>query len=252
MDTARKLTRAKLIEIEWKTPGAKGERKSGGKEVTVQFNPASLRVTYANQVQTNDQSNNASTQYVGKGSSKLSLELIFDVSMPQGQDPESTTPPKETPTDVRRMTAEVAYFITPIPGKGKDKDKFTPPGMRLIWGSFLFDGIVESMDETLELWSEDGRPLRATVSLGMSQQGVVIDFNPDATPPPPTSAAGQPGTRPMEPARQGDSVQSMAGRNGQPAGWQQIARANGIENPRNLAPGTLIDLRAGASVSVRR
>jgi hypothetical protein len=56
----------------------------------------------------------------------------------------------------------------------------------------------------------------------------------------------------MEPARQGDSVQSMAGRNGQPAGWQQIARANGIENPRNLAPGTLIDLRAGASVSVRR
>jgi len=252
MDTARKLTKAKLIEIEWKTPGAKGERKSGGKEVTVQFNPASLRVTYANQVQTNDQSNNASTQYVGKGSSKLSLELIFDVSMPLGQDPETTAPPGQPPNDVRRMTAEVAYFITPIPGTGKDKDKFTPPGARLIWGSFLFDGIVESMDETLELWSEDGRPLRAVVSIGMSQQGVVVDFNPNATPPPPNAGAGQPGTRPMEPARQGDSVQSMAGRAGLTVDWQLIARANGIENPRNLAPGTLIDLRAGANVSVRR
>jgi hypothetical protein len=246
MNTPRKLAKAKLIEIEWKTPGTTGEPKSPLREVTVQFNPASLRVSYANQVQTNDQSNNASTQYVGRGTSKLTLELLFDVSMPPGEDAGSPGSPSSVTNDVREMTNSIAYFIKPRHGTGKDEDKLIPPGARLLWGSFLFDGIVESMDETLELWSEDGIPLRAVVSLGMIQQGGLVDLNLDATPSPVSSAAGAPGTRPMVPSRQGDSVQSMAGRSGLTADWQAIARANGIENPRNLAPGTLLDLRPGA------
>ncbi|HEX9371219.1 MAG TPA: hypothetical protein VF897_09440 [Roseiflexaceae bacterium] len=238
MNTPRKLTKARLIQIEWKKQGAKGEPVPGGKEVTVQFNPASLKVTYANQVQTNDQSNNASTQYVGKGSSKLSLELIFDVSMPLGQDSEANAPPRPAPDDVRKLTEEIAFFMQAKP-EGSDDKKFVPPGARLVWGSFLFEGIVESMDETLDLWSEDGRPLRATVALGMSQQGIVFEFNDNATQPP--AGGARPGTRPLQPARKGDSVQNMASRAGRPKEWKQIAQSNGIENPRNLPPGTLVD-----------
>src|SRR5262245_57803861 len=66
--------------------------------VTVQFNPETLKVSYANQVvppqqQNNSKSNNtdqratSSIQYVGKGSTKLSVQLWFDVTaeLPEGQ-----------------------------------------------------------------------------------------------------------------------------------------------------------------------
>lgn len=242
MYTPRKLTKAKLIQVEWPNGATTAEPKSGGKTVTVQFNPASLRVGYSNQVQTNDQSNNSSTQFVGKGSAKLSLELIFDISMPLGQDSESGAPPSGSVTDVRELTREVAFFITPLPAEGEDEGKYIPPGTRFSWGSFYFDGIVESMDETLDLWSEDGRPLRATVALNMSQQGVVVGYNPDATDPPQAAAGAPAGTRPLQAAQDGDSIQGMATKAGRPADWKLIAQANGIENPRVLAPGTLVDM----------
>lgn len=242
MNTARNLTRAKLIQIRWNASTHKAEPVDDGKKVTVQFNPASLRVTYTNQVQTDEQNANGGIQYVGRGSSKLSVELIFDVSMPPGRDTESEEQSTEPVTDVREMTRHVAFFITPVPGEGADEGKFVPPGVRLLWGTFLFDGIVESLDETLDLWSEEGRPLRATVSLNLMQQGIMFDFNEDATPPPGAQGSA-PGTRPLQPARAGDSLQSMATRAGRAGDWKRIAEANGIENPRTLAPGTLIDLR---------
>ena len=39
----------------------------------------------------------------------------------------------------------------------------------------------------------------------------------------------------------------MADKQGQGDDWQSIASANGIENPRMLAPGQLIDMSAGVS-----
>ena len=45
MYTPRNLTKAKLIEVAWRNGATEAEPKSGGKTVTVQFNPASLRVT---------------------------------------------------------------------------------------------------------------------------------------------------------------------------------------------------------------
>lgn len=234
VSTARNLTKAQLVEIRWNKSG-QTEVVPGGKTVTVQFNPASLRVSYSNQVQTNDQSDSSSIQHVGKGSAKMSLELIFDISMPLGD-------AKSPPSDVRKLTEEVGFFMKPKPDP-KDKKKFVPPGVRFVWGTFMFEGIAESLDETLELWSEAGIPLRATVTMNLSQQGVVFGWNPDATPPPPSSGANPSGTTPMQAARSGDSVQGMASRAGKADDWKKIASANGIENPRSLQPGQLVDLR---------
>jgi hypothetical protein len=234
--SSRKLTKAQLVEIRWNESG-ETETVPNGKTVTVQFNPASLRVSYSNQVQTNDQSDSSSTQYVGKGSSKMSLELIFDVSMPAGDDGQSSPV-----TDVRKVTEEVAFFMTPKQDEA-NTERFIPPGVRFVWGTFMFEGIAESMDETLELWSEDGIPLRATVTMNLSQQGVVFGWNPSATPPPAGAGpGGAPGTAPLQAARAGDSVQGLAARAGKAGDWKQIASANGIENPRNLPTGQLLNL----------
>ncbi|HXF63266.1 MAG TPA: LysM peptidoglycan-binding domain-containing protein [Caldilineaceae bacterium] len=237
MNTARQLTKAKLIEIAWNSSG-QAEPVPGGIRVTVQFNPASLKVNYANQVQTNDQSSSSAIQYVGQGTSKLSLELIFDVSMPLG---EPNAPP---PNDVRALTDQVARLMKPTPEGQGERSRYAPPGVRFSWGSFLFDGIVESLDETLDLWSEDGRPLRATVSLSLAQQGIFVReaTNPDATAPPQAPGAAPTGAIPLSLARLGDTVQSLAARAGRLADWKQIAAANGIENPRALSPGLPLDL----------
>jgi phage tail-like protein len=95
------------------------------RSVAVQLNPASLRLTTAEQI------------------TRLSLELWFD-RVGAGRD------------DVRKLTAPVAYFAK-------------APAARFQWGTFRFDGHVEALEESLELFSADGRPLRARVGLTMRE-----------------------------------------------------------------------------------
>ena len=51
-----------------------------------------------------------------------------------------------------------------------------------------------------------------------------------------------PGTRPLAQANSGDTLQGMADSQGKGGDWQGIAAANGIENPRMLRPGQLINM----------
>lgn len=203
---------------------------------TVQFNPETLKVSFANQIATpagpGDQKGTPAQQFVGAGTTKLSLQLWFDVS--------AEVPAKVTKeSDVRKLTQKVAYFITPA----KDGDHFVPPGVRFIWGSFQFDGIMESLEESLEFFSSDGIPLRASMTLSLSQQKITeFTFAKAGTQPPGTGAAR--GTRPLAAAPAGSTLQGLAASQGKGDNWQAIAAANNIENPRLLQPGQLIDMNA--------
>jgi hypothetical protein len=226
------LAKAKLIELDQQFK----EKKSGGQEVVVQFNPESLKVSYANQLvqpQGGDQSaGNSGRQFVGAGTTKLALQLWFDVNAME-QDPVD---------DVRRLTQKVIYFMTPQPSD-EDPKKNAPPGVRFVWGSFLFDGMVEGMEESLEFFSPDGKPLRASMSLTLSQQKILKSEFKGAG-----SVAAQPGHKPLKAAKVNESLQSMAGKNGK-GDWQGIAAANGIEDPLRMAPGQLVDLNAVAGAA---
>jgi hypothetical protein len=233
-----KVTVAKAELIEMKPGGEEGAK------VPVQFNPETLKVSYANQVVppeggAKDQRGTSSTQFVGKGSTKLSLQLWFDVTtqLPQG---ESTSV-----DDVRLLTKKVVDFIKPKGVEGK-KDKYLPPATRFHWGTFQFDGIVESLEESLEYFSHEGRPLRASISLSMSQQSIEFAFaqaNQDKNAPGGTMPSGaQAGTQPLAQAAAGSTLQNMAAGSGKGDDWKAIAAANNIENPRMLQPGQLIDM----------
>ena len=236
MPDSQKLEKAELRELDAEF---KNEINTD-KKCQVQFNPETLKVSFANQVATpsgaGDQKGTPARQFVGAGTTKLSLQLWFDVTAPM-------PPEQKKEQDVRKLTAKVAYFITPKP----EGDKFVPPAVRFIWGSFQFDGIMESMEESLEFFSSDGRPLRASVTINLTQQKIT-EFTFRATAGP--GAKQSPGTRPLTPAPQGKSVQSMADSQGKGDNWQDIASANGIENPRLLQPGQLVDLNASGSVSI--
>lgn len=204
----------------------------------LQFNPESLKVSFANQIQTpagaGDQSGTPSRQFVGAGTTKLSLAVYFDASAP--------VPEGESPVDdVRKLTQKVAYFITPQ-AEGK---QFIPPAVRFVWGSFQFDGIMDGLDENLEFFSPEGKPLRASMTLSLSQQRITkFSFRDTGGGGMPGTGGGSPtpGTRPLAEASAGATVQGLAASAGLGGNWQGIASANGIENPRRLPRGQFLDL----------
>jgi len=163
------------------------------------------------------------------------LQLWFDVNAPQEGKGE---------TDVRKLTEKVTYFITPKPDP-KDKKKFLPPGIRFIWGSFQFDGIMESLEETLDFFSSEGIPLRATMTLNLTQQKIDTYKFPSKA----SDKKPLPGTRPLTPVAKGSTAQGLASDAGKGDDWQSVAAANGIENPRQLQAGMLLDMDAKIGVS---
>jgi len=226
-----KLEKARLEEL---TADFQSTRNPD-RTVVVQFNPESLKVTFANQLQQPKEEgkggSSGQAQFVGKGTTKLTLQLWFDVTGAQ---------PDPAETDVRKLTQKVAYFITPQPDP-KTKGVLVPPAVRFRWGTFQLDGILESLDESLEYFSPEGRPLRASMSLSILQQTIGAYAFGQAGGPSGLGAGGGPGTHPLTPAGAGVSLQGLVAASGS-ADWKSVATANGVDNPRLLAPGLLIDL----------
>jgi hypothetical protein len=177
---------------------------------------------------------------MGAGSTKLALQLWFDVNAPGAGGSR----------DVRTLTSKVAKFMLPASpsgGSGGKADRPSPPGVRFSWGTFSFDGLMDSLDETLDFFSPDGRPLRATLNVGMSGQ---LEIVPPAGGGGGGNAASGPtaGTRPLSAAPAGAALPSLT--LGAGLDWQGVAAANGIDNPRLLRPGALIDLNLSVGVSL--
>ena len=232
--------RAKLIELD-----AEFHKLDGGKSTNVQFNPETLKVTYANQLSqqggggkqdasakkgkqpSGNQAGGAARQFLGTSTTKLSMTLWFDVTGVGG----------DGAADVTKLTAPVRYFITPQKA-GKAK-LLLPPNVRFEWGAFAFDGSFDSLEESYEFFSDQGRPLRAQLGLSMSRQEIQVDYTTAGA----AFAPKSPGQDPLSKASAGGTLQGLsAGAGGSGAGWQAIAAANGIEDPLRLAPGQLIDL----------
>src|ERR1041385_8041041 len=238
LSNTQKLAKAVLQEV---STGKKPKPINPDKDCEVQFNPESLKVSFSNQISKPEgapaKKGKPPTQFVGQGTTKLSLQLWFDVT--------ALIPPEQkAETDVRNLTKKVSYFITPKPGSSAEK--MIPPIVRFSWGSFQFDGIMESMEESLEFFSSDGRPLRASVTIGLTQQEIT-EVKPLPLKPP---GVEMPLTRPLTQAPAKSSVQSIADSQGKGDNWQDIAAANNIENPRMLQPGQLLDMDASVGASV--
>jgi hypothetical protein len=236
----RTLAKAKLIELK---PDLTGPKTDKPYDVTVQFNPETLKVAFQNQIATPSGPGSPTRLFVGAGTTKLSLQVWFDVTapLPTGAGSGSGV------DDVRKLTEKVAYFITPK----KEGESYIPPAVRFLWGTFQFDGIVDSMEESLEFFSPEGRPLRASVSLGLSQQKIqsFAFGKAGAAQRGPGGRATSPGTRPLAPAAANSTLQGMTSAHGAGLDWQSVAAANGIENPLRLTPGQLIDTAAAGRVS---
>jgi phage tail-like protein len=164
LPAVKALAKAQLRQLD----SAGREEISPERNVTVQFNPETLKVSFTNHVVTPpgiaERSSDETKQFVGAGVSTLAVQLWFDVTA-------STPAGGDQLDDVRRLTQNVAYFITPEKTAG-NPPQYVPRLVRFLWGSFQFDGIMESLEETLELFSADGKPLRASINIVISLQHI--------------------------------------------------------------------------------
>jgi hypothetical protein len=227
MPQPQTLAKAQLIEV---IQDAQGNVVGTGKIVPVQFNPQSLKLNYSNQWGSGDQAQGSSVQFVGTSTTKLTMELWFDVTLPL---PDGVPDPGG---DVRKLTQLVTYFMTVQNPNAPQQSTRVPPSMKFQWGSFLFNGTMDSMDETIDLFSPDGLPLRSNVAISISKHDLQFEFAQAGGP-----QSGAVGTAPLATANAGDSLPQMAAKAGI-SNWQGVAQANGITNPRLLQAGTMVNL----------
>lgn len=235
--------KARLVTVD--KYSASGDISKEVKEIIeVDFNPQSLKLNFQNQIEGDKQSKSKGTQYVGSSSSTLTVELIFDST----QDHKGG----KAGSDVRKKTKAIADSVLPSKdggGQGGKSKPITPPKVRFEWGSFLFEGIVTTMSETLEYFSAQGVPLRATVALTMTRPAVAILIKDLGNAAGAGSGLGSPDTTPKTPLPAGDSLQKAIGRTGNSGDWRSVANANNIDNPLRPPSGKLFDLSAGGSAS---
>jgi hypothetical protein len=179
----------------------------------------------------------------------LSLDLVFD-STSDG-------------TSVQLKTEKLVALATPDPVGDSKK----PPPAKFIrfgWGEFLFHGSITSMTQTLTFFSEWGAPLRAEVHLsldGVEGRGAgafpavnlsagpaSISFGANAAVAAAAAliaaSAAPAGTTAYAQSQSGDTISAIASRSTSGSSWKSVAAANGIDNPRLLRPGTVIDPNA--------
>lgn len=245
-DELQTKPRAKLVEV-IELDGLGTIKNPLGHSVEAQFNPQSLDVNYNVQTSGGDQQSSTGRQFMGTGSTSMSVDFLFDV-----------TRPEQDANDVRELTQKVHRFIE---NQTLKEGKYVLPLVRFVWGSMIFEGVVDSMDESLEFFDPEGRPLRATVTVSMSRQemqfktergpqlgiGVGASIGTGAA-----SVGGSAGVRgasvegsvgaetgpEVQPEGAANanatSVQQVAAKQGKQGNWKEIAAESGVENPRAI------------------
>lgn len=247
------------------TPLKEDNSENTDRALTVQFNPETLRISRRRfgssgvQGSNPDSARQASSQQITGHGATMSVELLFDTS-------------QEDNVDVLATTGKIAAMLG-----SSETGSTTANRVRFQWGSFIFVGVIDSMDETVDLFSESGVPLRSTVGLSLSQgqisseprsssaagagagigagvgvglsagfsAGVSAGLSAGVSAGAGFSAGAAIGTQPLTLAQSGDTLQSLAGRAG--VDWKTVASANGVDNPRRLQAGAVLNLNVKTS-----
>lgn len=229
------IERAKLFTVS----GPIDSPERGSTEVSVMFNPTTLKVTLANSLKENERGGNSrAAQYVDKSSSSLSVELIFDSSLDidQGTVSEAGKLKEiDISRDVRKYTGAIANEFMKQADVG-DED-VEPKRCMFVWGTFVFVGIMESFDETLDFFSWEGTPLRATVSIKMTESRFQF-----------TSAAAKEASRNTPTLGANSDTPHKAAR--APKEWRDTSMFNGVESPRMPSSSGLSMPSASASANL--
>lgn len=193
--------------------------------VDFHFNPSTINFTksarYGREPNQSGQADPPVT-YLGTNATSLKLQILLDAVEKQ--------PAGSVQSEVEKLLAWTSLPKRNITGAT------SPPELRFSWGALqineasTFVGHLEQVEVTYELFSRDGRPLRAQVNLTLKS----LSEEPGRTNP--TSGADR--SRRSRVLRRGESLQSIAYAVYGDAGvWRSIATMNDIDDPFRVPPG---------------
>jgi len=174
-------------------------------------------------------------QFVRGQTEKLTIELFFDTTE-QGMGSGATS--------VTTLTDPV-YSMVKI-----EPTRHAPPIVSFVWNTAFpganlssfsgnqgrneFRGLVESVRQKFTLFSPEGVPLRATLTITLREYKTLDEQLHQLNLSSPDRTHGHV-------VQQGETLAAIARRYyGRAADWREIADGNGIEDPRRLRPGTVL------------
>ena len=183
-----------------------------------------------------------------RGDTRLNLKLLFDVTL---------TSSTVSTSDVRDLTQPIWQLAEYTTSRSTNQEL---PRVRFIWGrAWDIPVVVESVAERFERFTAGGVPQRSWMSLRLLR---LTEEIPPANPPSVYTPADIPeflnesqtgvsGLLTEDPSwgvhellggdTGGESLWQIAfDQYGDPSLWRLIARANDIDDPSGLAPGTLL------------
>lgn len=206
-----------------------------GTPIPVHFNPTSLRVALTNQF-----GEDPPEQHARATTAKLDVELLFDTTH-DGSDVRSAT------ASLRALA--VATGVTaPASGQQQQANGSLPKAF-FHWGTTTFEGLIESLTETLDYWSSDGVPLRASITLSMKGSELKSSAYTASAMATNVEAPALVDFVPV-PAMNGMGASGAAAKGGDPGAGRFLAALNGMESMRaGAAAGASISASASINLS---
>jgi hypothetical protein len=146
----------------------------------------------------------------------LSVELFFDTY--------------EKKTDVKEHTDKIMNLTLVNP------DKHRPPLVMFQWGSTTFQGVLETLTLRYTMFMTDGKPCRAIANLSIKESKTAKEQTE-------ANENNSPDHSKRRTLKQGETLALIAHEEYDDAGeWRRIADANGIMDPKDVKPGTVLTL----------
>ncbi len=218
-----------------------------GVPFTPMYNPTTLTVNHnvLHEEQKKPLTSNASKKFINTGPRSVSMELFFDGT---GASPSSLSSMIPTPSNVANLLDSVG-----ISGFSEALNSFNsvdiqvqtflklgyqiagelhqPWYMMISWGTFIMTCVLKSANVTYEMFDNQGRPLRARMSITVEEfisdtlVGKILKLS-------------SPDVSKTITVKEGDTLPDLCAQEyGDPTLYTQVAAANQLKNFRKLNPG---------------
>ncbi|MGN1119362.1 MAG: hypothetical protein ACI4Q4_03320 [Oscillospiraceae bacterium] len=112
-------------------------------------------------------------QFTKLSTRRLSLELLFDTMNRPSRFSDDITISSQLKDVFADSSPDVSEYVNKlhklIETEKSGNEVFPPPVVVFAWGSFSFQGVIESFKESYTMFQRDGSPIKATVSLSIKE-----------------------------------------------------------------------------------
>jgi nucleoid-associated protein YgaU len=166
-------------------------------------------------------------QFVNGESDRLSMELFLD----DYTDPTGPTSLRQAESDPLNVRLRALTTLLEI-----DRDLHAPPPVRFNWGPLEFAAVIERLGRKVTMFHPDGAPARVSLSIAFKEYRTLRQQLED-----PRRESADKTKRRVVVGR--ERLWWIAAREYDDASeWVRIARANDLDDPREIAPGDWLEL----------